>query len=147
MGALYSYTTEVEEQQEQQEQQSRGGKRFVLLATTSCTLECVEERKMCVCERERERSVCCARRVCGANLLWARRLRVCDSARERLTARREARAAHTSSGEVDGAARTRRVTQLQLNMSYESCGAMLMVYHARAKQNLVDANIFLAYGT
>ena len=63
MGALYSYTTEVEEQQEQQEQQSRGGKRFVFVGDTSCTLECVEERKMCVCEREREKRVLCPESV------------------------------------------------------------------------------------
>ena len=62
MGALYSYTTEVEEQQEQQEQQSRGGKRFVFVGDTSCTLECVEERKN-VCEREREKCVLCAESV------------------------------------------------------------------------------------
>lgn len=89
---------------------------------------------MCVCVRERE--VCAVPGECAVRICYGRRLRVCDSARERLTARREARAAHTSSGEVDGAARTR-----PRNMSYESCGAMLMVYHARAKQNLVDANI------
>ena len=77
MGALYSYTTEVEEQQEQQ---SRGGKRFVLLATTSCTLECVEERKMCVCERERE--VCAVPGECAVRICYGRVDCACVTQRE-----------------------------------------------------------------